>query len=97
VCDAKPLEVLAPLIEFGSVVDLEPHVVKAGAARVEHLALVAVVLLELDHRTRRWMHQQDGMPCVARGSVDLSQPEDLRPPLEMCEILLNFGMARPLR
>src|SRR5215207_6208207 len=51
--DAEALEVRLPLLERGAVVDLEPHVVEPGSPRIERLALVGVVLLELDDRCRR--------------------------------------------
>jgi hypothetical protein len=41
----KPCE---PLVEFGPLVDFEPHVVDAGTKRIEGLALITVMLLELD-------------------------------------------------
>src|SRR6478735_6430088 len=72
---AELLEPCQPLVEAGAGVDFEPHVIEPGAPRIEGVALIPVVLLELDDGPRRRMQQQNGVPPVAADPVDFGQLE----------------------
>ena len=48
-----------PLVEVGTGVDFEPHVIEPGAPRIEGFALIPVVLLEFDDGSRRRVQQQE--------------------------------------
>jgi hypothetical protein len=65
VIHAELLEPCQPLIEVGAGIDFEPHVVEPGTPRVEGLALIPVMLLELDDGASRRMQEQNAAPLVA--------------------------------
>jgi hypothetical protein len=77
---AELLESSEPLIEVRPRVDFESHVIQPGTSRIEGLALIRVVLLELDDGSRRRMHEQNATPPIARGPVDFGELEYLSPP-----------------
>jgi hypothetical protein len=58
----------------------EPHVIEPGAPGIEGLALIAVVLLELDDGSRRRMQEQNRAPPIAANPVEFAELKQRSPP-----------------